>query len=78
MARIGVPRRSQTAQMMTGANRLFSMPTAIAHDKESNELCCHFSVSMRSPRHAATGCVLDCVFCSIVSPRHRKAYQMSL
>jgi hypothetical protein len=47
MARIGFPRRSQTAQLMTGANRLFSMPTVNTRDKESKEQCCHFSVSMR-------------------------------
>jgi hypothetical protein len=45
-ARIGVPQRLQAAQLMTGANRLFSVPTVMTRDKESNGLCCHFSVSV--------------------------------
>jgi hypothetical protein len=76
-ARIGVLQRSQRAQLMTGASRPLSVLTAITREKGFEALCSHFSNSMRLPRLAATGCVLNCSFCSSVSLRLRQPLQVS-
>jgi hypothetical protein len=75
-ARIGVPYADERAQLMRGARRLLSIPTAIMREKEFKASCRRFSNSMRSLLDAATVCAPNCASYLSVSLRHRKPLQV--
>jgi hypothetical protein len=75
-ARIGVPYAGERAQLMRGARRVLSIPTAIMQEKEFKASCRSFSNSMRSLLDAATVCAPNCAPYWSISLRHRKPLQV--